>query len=468
MHSSANRVSPTLSEALTTFALEFPGQDIPDDVLVKSRAHFLDALGIALASSTFDFAEAALQAAHELGTGAEAHAIGKNVLLPAPSAALVNGILVHGLDYDDTHIGAIYHASAPAVAAALAAGEVTSASGREVLNAYIIALEIGCRLAGAVPGAFHARGLHPTSLCGVFAATAAAARLHSASQEALVWAMGLAGSQAGGILEIGDSWLKRLHPGWAAHSGLVADALGRAGFRGPSTVFEGQHGFYLSHVAEKLKGEQLPTHKLGAVWHLMDIALKPYPCCHFIHSFVDSVFALRDQISVNSIVRIDCALSPALHHLVAEPREQKIRPTTIYQALFSVPYTVALAFVKGRIDLSTYYDEPLDDPHVLELAERTHCINDPQSDFPKQFPGEIRVLLDDGRIFTRRETASLGTSQRPLSRRSIENKFLANASRALGADGAQRVLKAVWEIDEMENICELLAMCARPNKEKSI
>jgi len=450
---------PTQSQALARFALGLRYEDIPDEVLNIARGHFVDALGIALASSTFDFGDSVLCAAREFGKGGEARAIGSLAPLPPASAALVNGTLAHGLDFDDTHIGAIYHASAPALASALAAGEAAGASGREVLVAFVAALEIGCRLAGAAPGAFHAKGLHPTAICGVFAAAAASARLRGADEKALVAALGLAGSQAGGILEIGESWLKRFHPGWAAHAGLVAEALGRSGFKGPQSVFEGKHGLYASHIGDIPKGELAPSYQLGVEWRIPGIALKPYPCCHFIHGFVDAALALRDQVPLDQIERIDCPLSPALHHMVAEPHEQKIRPTTTYEALFSVQYVVALALVKGRVDLAAFYFEPFDDPKVLEIAARTFCIEDPVSDFPKHFPGEVRVRLKDGRVIQRREHTSLGTPERRLSKEAIDQKFLANASRAVGLAGAERVLATARRLDELVDVRDLVSLC---------
>lgn len=454
----------TQAQALAAFAIGLDAGSIPEPVRTKARAHLLDALGVALASSTFEFALPTLAAARELGAGNEAHAIGSGTALPAASAALVNGTLAHGLDYDDTHIGAIYHASAPALAAALAAGESAGASGADVLTAFIVALELGCRLAGAAPGEFHARGLHPTAMCGVFAAAAAAARLRGASTDSLVHAFGLAGSQAGGILELSEGWLKRLHPGWAAHAGLAADALGRAGFQGPSTVFEGSSGFYAAHLGHVPPTDQLPAYELGRTWFIEGIAIKPYPCCHFLHGFVDAALALRKDVAVADIERIDCAINPELQRMVGEPREQKQRPTGVYQSLFSVQWAVAVALIKGRVDLAAFYDEPLDDPALRALAARTYCVDDPISDFPKHFPGEVRITLKNGRAVKQREATSLGTPERPLSQSALEEKFMANAARAIGTEQARRVKDAVMGMDAMVRIGELLALCATPTE----
>ena len=447
------------AEAIADFALDLDLDSVPPAVVDLAREHLLDAIGIALASSTWDFGRAVLRGASELGEGRQASAIGSGTRLPAASAALVNGVLAHGLDFDDTHIGAIYHASAQAMAACLAAGQANDSTGREVLTAFIAAIEVGCRLAMVGAGAFHDRGFHPTALCGTFAAATAAGRLSRANRQQLVWALGLCGSQAAGILEQSGSWLKRLGPGWAAHSGLAAVALGRAGFIGPATVLEGRRGFYSAHIETIPQAEALPSHELGTAWRSLGLALKPYPCCHFIHAFADAALELRPQVGSAEIERIDCLLSAPLHKMVAEPRARRVRPTTAYEALFSVPFVVALALVRGRVDLAAFYDEPLDAPELTGLAERTFCLDDPASDYPAHFPGEVVVHLRDGRTLRSRKAASLGTPDMPLPRAAIEAKFLANATRGIARSQAERLAKCVLKLETAPSLEEITTLC---------
>lgn len=462
-------MTSTESEKLGRFALDLTLDAIPDDVLTLAKEHFLDALGIALASSKFDFGDAILNGARALGEGTQATAIGSGIRLPAPSAALVNGVLAHGLDFDDTHIGAVYHATSPALAAALAAGEANGSSGAEVLIAFTSALEIGCRLATVGAGAFHDRAFHPTSLCGTFAAAAVAGRLAKVDHETMTWALGLCGSQASGILERGTSWLKRLHPGWAAHCGLSAMALARAGFTGPNTVLEGGRGFYASHIQRIPAGDDLPSHDLGRTWQARGIALKPYPCCHFIHGFVDAALELRGKFDLAEVERIDCPLTPGLHKMVAEPRARCIRPATPYQAMFSVQYVTAAALVRGRVDLATFFDEPLNAPEVLAVADKTYCTPDPASDYPVHFPGEVVVHLKDGRALSVRKPASLGTQEVPLSRSGIEEKFLKNATRAIPAQTAETLIARIYALEEAPSLSEVMALCtADPLKKETM
>lgn len=449
----------TESAKLASFALNLQLSDVPEAVQRLAKEHLLDVLGIAIASTKFEFGRAVLAGVRELGEGTQATALGSGVKMPAASAALVNGVLAHSLDFDDTHISAIYHASAQAMAAAFAAGEANNSSGQEVLLAFIAALEIGCRIAAAGAPEFHQRGFHPTALCGTFAASAAAGRLYRTDQATLVSALGLCGSQAAGVLEIGDSWLKRMHPGWAAHSALASLSLARAGFLGPNTIFEGSKGFYATHVQEVPQGERSPSYQLGERWLTMGIALKPYPCCHFIHSFVDAALELRDQVSLQDIERIECPLTPMLHKMVAEPREVRIRPSNPYQALFSVPYVVALALARGRVDLAAFYDQALDAPDIQMIANKVYCIDDLDSDFPRRFPGEVIIHLKNGRVVRSRKAASLGTQDLPMDRSAVEAKFLSNATRAISAATAAQLVDLVENLENVRSMDQLMRLC---------
>lgn len=446
----------TEAQKLADFALGLKLADVPSTVVAKAKAHMLDGFGLALAATGFDFSKEFLAGAMALGGSGNAHALRSGEALPPVNAALVNGALIHGLDFDDTHVTAIYHATVPALASALAASEAMKASGEELLTAFIVGLEIGCRIANAAKGGFHDRGFHPTALAGTFAAGFATGRLLGATRDQMVSISSFCGSEAAGILELGGS-LKRLHPGWAAHSGYAAAVMAVNGLTGATTVFEGARGFYRTHLGALPEPEMMPSVDLGERWLIEGIALKPYPCCHFIHAFVDAALYLRDKVNVSQIVRIDCPLTGRLHPLVAEPRERRIRPTTPYEAMFSVPYTVALALATGGVDLAAFHDRGIDDPAVLALAEITFCEQDPTSDFPAHFPGEVRLTMKDGEVVTRREMTSTGTPDRPLSRATIEAKFMTNATRAISKERAEVLMKLVADIEGLDDIQRLTA-----------
>lgn len=457
----SDHVAP-VSAVLADFVVGTGAGDLPEEVRSKARLHALDALGIALASSTMDFGKSvldgvlALEAPHD--DDGSATVLGSRHRLTAARAALVNGTLMHGLDFDDTHINGVYHATAPALAAAIAVGESVDASVTDVLTAYALGLEAGCRLALAAPGELHDAGFHPTGIFGTFAACCVAAKLQGSSPAVLRSALGLCGSMAGGILEIGGSWLKRLHPGWAASSGISALALASAGFRGPDTVFEGVKGVYQAHVGTRPTSHHAAFAELGARWDLLDIALKPYPCCHFIHAFVDAALELRADFGhrLDEVERIECAVSAQLVPLVVEPIEERRAPATIYDALFSIPFVTAAALRDGDVPLRRFYEEDLADPSVLALSRKVTCAVDERSDYPRSFPGQVTLVLRDGTTATVRREHSRGTVASPLSSAEIVSKFEDNASIAVGRAEAE-ALGSSWLAAGAEGIRQVVA-----------
>jgi 2-methylcitrate dehydratase PrpD len=459
-HSTKTSHAAVLAETVTSISLD----DVPASVVTVARAHLLDAVGLAIASTGMDYGHAVHEAGTRLGSGSDSRVLGFGTPMPAASAALVDGTLIHGLDFDDTHIGAIYHASAPALAAALSVGEAEHADGATVLLAYIVGVEVGCRLAAAGAGKFHARGFHPTGIAGTFAAACVTAKIRDLSAATLTSALGLCGSQAAGILELHESWLKRMHPGWAAHSGIIAVTLAEAGFRGPATVLEGPAGLYASHIGERPSDEDLGLDTLGTRWMTAEVALKPYPCCHFTHAFADAAFSLLDELGADHITAdqvdsIICPTAPALLPMVAEPAQRKMAPTTIYDALFSIQYVVACALVGRGVGLATFYDEPLDHPEVLAMAAKVTCIPNAEADFPAHFPGEVILHLTDGRILRRQVAASHGTPEDPLNDSEVLAKFTTNATRRIPANQAARVADFVARFESLPTITGLIDAC---------
>src|SRR5262249_39164390 len=217
------------------------------------------------------FGRAARTTAERLGGTPESTVVGGALRVAAANAVLANATLAHGLDFDDTREDAIVHTGCVAVPTSLAVGEATGASGRAALAAIVAAVEVMCSVGLAVPGKFHARHYHPTALAGTFAAAAAAGKLYGLTEDELVRAFGICGSQAAGIIEyLADgSWTKRLHPGWAAHAGVVAALLAQSGFTGPESVLEGEHGFYRAFAGdvEPARLDGLLA-SLGRVWEL--------------------------------------------------------------------------------------------------------------------------------------------------------------------------------------------------------
>src|SRR5690606_123822 len=230
-----------IATRLASFANEIPYERIPKDVRRRAKELILDAVGIAFASTRYDFAHRTLSASMALG-GPGAHAvIGMGTRLPLRDAALVNGVLIHGLDFDDTHVQAATHVTCSMFPAALGVAAQEGLSGRDALAAYVAGVEVAGRLGSVTSGEWHQVGFHPTGVIGAFGCAIVAGKLFGASDEQLAMAQGIALSVGSGSLEFlsDGAWTKRMHPGWAAVAGITAAALAKQGFVGPARPYEG-------------------------------------------------------------------------------------------------------------------------------------------------------------------------------------------------------------------------------------
>ena len=447
-----------ISEVLASFVGGTAADRIPSDVAMRAKYLILDAVGIALASTTYDFAHRAMTAIAGLAGPGEAAVIGMPARLPLRDAALVNGILVHGLDFDDTHSGGVIHTTASLLPTVLAVGGRQRASGRDMLAAYVLGVEAAARLGAVAKGAFHQVGFHPTGLVGAFACALAAGRLMGLSDKQLTMAQGLVLSAGAGSLEFLEdgAWNKRFHPGWAAASALTAVALAQQGFVGARRAYEGRFGLYSSHLQAHHDPANLAlaTAALGETWELLQVAVKPYPACHFVHACADAAIHLvREQGLVASEIERVRALVPAeVVKTVCEPVANKRSPANSYDAQFSIPYVVAAALRRGRFTLDELEDDALGDPDILSLAARVDYEVDPAATFPRHYSGEVIALTRGGRTLRHREQINRGNGERPLTEADIVDKFHRNAARAVSSDRADRIEHLVLGLDTLADV----------------
>ena len=453
----------TISQTLATFAAGLRYEDIPENVIERAKLHVLDCLGIGLASSGFEFGQRTINALVGLAGEGPYPVLGTPLGLPLRDALLANGTLIHGLDFDDTHSGGVIHASASAVPVMLGVGQREQASGSEALAAYLIGVETSSRIGQAAKNGFHQRGFHPTGLVGVFGATLAAGRLAGMSAGQLEHAQGIALSMAAGSLEFLDdgAWTKRMHPGWAASSAVTACALARCGFIGPKRPFEGRFGLFSAYAGTPQPQSYdlaLCTAGLGETWEMLNVAMKPYPACHFNHAFADAALELRRQhaFALEDIDAITARIGAGQTQVVCEPEANKRRPQNAYDAQFSVHYIIASALVRGCFTLAELEDEALSDPRTLALMQKTGYEIDPESAFPRYYSGEVVVRLKDGRELRQREAQNRGSDARPLAASEIVAKFIGNAERALSPARADRVAETVLDLDSAVSLQAVL------------
>ena len=458
----------TLAERQAEFAHELAFDDLPDAVVRSVEQRFLDTLGIALAASALDTSRAVGEVASGWGGTPEASAIGVAQRLPAPSAALVNGTLAHSLDFDDTHLPSILHPSASIVPAALAAGQLAGATGAEVIAAASAGYEICVRLGMAAydpetaNNVFFEKGLHATSICGTIASAVVAAKLLRLDRTGVLSALGIAASMGAGLLEANRSGgtVKRVHCGWAAHAGVVAAQLARAGISGPATVLEGRFGFFTALCDGKVD-LAVVTDGLGERWETPGIFFKPYPANHFTHGAIDAARALANGgLEPAEIEAIELGVSSPTLRTIAEPPELKARPSTGYAAQFSGPFVVSSALYGGGglgLSLDDFTDARAHDPERLALASRVRCVADPECDarYPGAFGAVLRVTLRSGEQLERRVRDNRGGPAWPLSDDELSLKFRRNAERALAPAAVERLREACLGLRELAAIEDL-------------
>ncbi len=455
---------PTVAARLADFARGLDLAAVPDDVVHHAKRCVLDALGVAFAASVEPFARQSVAAVLGLGDRGSSTVIGGTGEATARDAALLNGLLVHGLDYDDTHPASIVHCSASALPIVLAAGTRAGCSGAQALAAHILAIEIDARLGGVADGQLQKQGFHPTGIVGIFGATLAAGRLQGLDGDALQRAQGVALSMAAGSMEfLGDgAWTKRLHPGWAASSALTAAALAGGGFEAPSKVYEGRFGLFASYL-QRAPGEALAAlaDDLGERWETRVVAIKPYPVCHFNHAFGDAVLALRAQgLQAEDVTRVVAKIHRNQMSVVCEPAAAKRRPTSDYDAKFSLPYFIAVMLLRGRFTLDDLAPERLVEADVLALCDRIDHAHDEASRFPRYFSGALEVTTRDGRVLQVAEPVNRGSDALPLSDDEVFAKFHDNAARAIPRQRADRIVDVVMALDRADDLRELNVLLA--------
>lgn len=384
----------TIAQALADVATRKPDA-AQRAAAARMKTYALDTLAVTLAGTIAPSSQAMARTVLGAAGKAEATVLGVGRVTSAWDAALANGAFAHALELDDDHRIAVLHPGAVVVPAALAAAEAANASGETFLRALLMGYEATCRLGEVFRGSQFYHGVHPTALCGVFGAAAAAGVAIGLGRDALVNAFGIAGTQACGLTEwrADGSWIKRLHPGRAAHSGVLAARLAAEGFTGPATIFEGDNGFINAFsYGEKLDVEAM-TRGLGTDWHALGTAIKPYPCCRFEHGAIDlALEAHRSGIAAADIrearIRIYRTDVLSYHHAPKNPVD----------AQFNVPWAVATALVRGKVSLADFTDEAIRDPAVLAVARRVAVTEDPEysARYPQDYWIEMKLALAGG------------------------------------------------------------------------
>lgn len=448
----------TMSRAFAEWGLSLA--NAPDEVRGTARRHMLDAIGNALAARRLGTVDFVVEEALAYTAPAVSSILGAAAkVVPPPMAALANGALVHALDFDDTHAGALIHGTAATLPAALAMGQARNATFGQVVDALIVGIEVTMRIGRIVPHGFHSRGFHPTSVVGVFGATLAAGRLAGLDADTTVNALGLAGSMASGSLEFlqTGSSTKQIHPGWAGLAALTSVGLARRGATGPDSILEGKYGLFQSYLGTEVDVPAALS-DLGTLWETARMTMKPYPVCQLSHASLDAAARLLDRPGATSIESIEIRLPEESIPVVTEPREKKHRPRSPYEAKFSVQWDVAALLIDGSLRVDHFASDQLDRADIADLAARVVVVPVPFDGVPADAPGEVTLTSTTGDVVTERVEASGGSPRNPMSDADIVGKFRMNVGHSIPdpLSAATAILKGdLVDLDELFAITEM-------------
>jgi 2-methylcitrate dehydratase PrpD len=418
----------TIAETLAVSVARARERPLPARLAETIRTLLVDVGGLCVAARREPYVRAAIDGWE---SGGLCTAPGHARALDAAGAAFVNGTAAHGEDYDDTFEGGPVHAGAVIIPAVLAVAERERLGGADAAFGIAVGLEVTCRASLVAPKKIHKAGFHPTAVLGAMGAAAGVAAAVRAPESEFVAAQGIAGSLASGIIEYlaEGTWTKRLHPGWAAQSGIRACDLARRGFSGPRTVWEGAHGF-LHGFANTTEGawDKL-TAQLGERWVAEAIAFKPYPCGTMIHPYIDCARRLAARgVRPGDIREIVCDVGEGTVHRLWEPLAAKQRPPNGYAAKFSQPWVIAHAILHGHVGLEAFADERMADERVAALAAKIRYRIDPKNPYPDEFTGHVEARLADGTTLVERQAHFRGGAHEPLTAADVEEKFRANCA----------------------------------------
>ncbi|HXG52343.1 MAG TPA: MmgE/PrpD family protein [candidate division Zixibacteria bacterium] len=419
-----------ITQEIADFVARTRYRDLPAEVIRLAEGFILDGLGVALAGSTEKGARIIQAYVREMGGREEASILGHGWKAPAPMAALVNGVAGHAMDYDDTQLstsreavyGLLTHPTTPVLAAALALAEREKAGGRDLLLAYVLGVEVECRIADAINPRHYQSGFHSTATIGGLGAAAACARILGLGPEALARTLGIAASMAGGLRENFGTMTKPLHAGRAAENGAMAALLARAGHTAAPNILEAPRGFYNAmaggYDAAKISG------RLGRPYFLVEpgISIKPYPSGSLSHPAQDLILDLvkKHDLRPEDIASIEVGTNSNVPNALIYPM-----PKTALEGKFSIPFCMAIGVLERKAGIAQFRDAKVRNPKVVDLMRRVKLYVDEELEALgyDQVRSRVRVHLKDGTVIEGRYDVARGHPEKPMTWEELCEKF---------------------------------------------
>ncbi len=444
--------APPVTQILAKFVATHPSRGWSDAVDHEAHRTFMNWVGCAVGAARHESAEATLAAVKMLQPAPQSSVLGREERVDMASAALANGITSHTFDFDDTHLKTIIHPAGPVASALLALAEVRGSSGREVIDALVLGIDVSCRVGNCIYPEHYDRGWHITGSTGMLGAAAGCARLLDLDEARTAMALGIAASQPIGMREQFGTMTKPFHPGGAARAGLTSALLAANGFTASARAIEAQRGF-AQVVSPKYDWNEI-TGELGSRFEISFNTYKPFACGIVIHPTIDAATQLRARgVKAEDVVRVELRVHPLVLELTG-----KKEPQTGLQGKVSVYHGFAAGLIFGRAGEGEYDDEIVRRADVTALRRKVVATVDDSID---EAAADVTVVLEDGRrehVFVEH---AIGSLERPMSDKDLEMKFHSLADPVIGKSKADALIEACWNLGAAKNVRTLVEK-ARP------
>jgi 2-methylcitrate dehydratase PrpD len=448
------------------FCLNLKYEDLPAEVVEKVKQLGLDFIGTAAYGTQMGSSKAMVEFLRGLNLKGDCTVMGTSMKCPAQYAVLGNGAFVKSNELDDVENSSSLHPGAAIWPVVLALGEQYGLSGKSLIPAVVLGYETIIRLGQAINYAVHyARGFHPSSTCGHFAATVAAAKLLKLNKQQMMNALGISGSQTSGSFRyiIAGSWTKALHAGWAAHSGILAAHLAKTGFDAPDDIFEGKYGFFEAYSSDThpeyvLKG-------LGKDYEIIKTGIKIHTACRHEHPGLDCVLSIVRQHDLKpaDIKRVDIYMIGNAFRLVVEPEKEKRDPENVVVSMHSMYFGAAQSILKRSAFVEEHAERWIHDPQVLDVIKRIYCHHDTELDklLPEKFPARAVIETKDGRKLEAYFERPYGDGLNPMPYEEVRTKYASLAKTLYSAKRIKEIEEKMRQFEKIQDFGEVVQLLAK-------
>ncbi len=433
---------PDVTRQLAAWLVQSSFGDIPARARYEAVRSMFNWVGCCLGGARHITTDRALAALAEFSGKPEATVLGREERLDILHAALLNGITSHVLDYDDTHLETIIHPAGPVASAILALGERKHTSGEDFMHAFILGVEVECRIGKAVYPSHYERGFHITGTAGVFGGAAAAGKLLGLSEQQMIWALGIAATQSAGLKTMFGTMCKAFHPGSAGQNGLKAALLASKNYTSDNGAIEAMEGFAFAY-SDAVDFSQI-TDNLGGTYEVERNTYKPFACGIVTHPIIDGCIQLRNEhdLKAEHISKVSLRVNPLVLKLTG-----KKKPQIGLETKFSIYHASAAAIIRGSAGPNEFTDETAQDPEIIALRDKVEARADESVSEEEAF---VSITLNDGTVLQKHIEHAIGSIERPMSKEALEEKFADQAT--LPAGQVERMMALCWDIESLGDV----------------